>query len=342
MSPFQRHRWFIAAAGVTLAFAAVSFSAHKSIGLTGFSDLLGLALMLLGTGAALSNAITRPTQERSFWVLMALGFALWATNQSAWAFWELVIHRSIPDPYSFDIILFLHPVPMIAAVAWRPDILKREGRIQLSLLNFLMLLGWWTFLYAFIVFPHQYVVLNVRVYDIYYERLFGVENLLLLAVLGLAAWTGSGGWRRLYLHLLATCVLYGINSQLLDRATANNTYYSGSLYDIPLIGTVAWMTATVLSARDFGLESVETRLHPRWKRLVPQLAMLAILSLPVLGLWTALLDTSPAPSRAFRIFAVLSALLLLGTFVFLRQYFQDQTLVHEHTSLPQHLQVLRR
>ena len=328
MSPFQRHRWFIAAAGVTLAFAAVSLSARKSIGLTGFSDLLGLVLMLLGTGAALSNAISRPTQERSFWVLMALGFALWATNQSAWAFWELVIHRSIPDPYSFDIILFLHPVPMIAAVAWRPDILKREGRIQLSLLNFLMLLGWWTFLYAFIVFPHQYVVLNVPLYDTYYERLFGVENLLLLAVLGLAAWTGSGGWRRLYLHLLATCVLYGINSQLLDRATANNTYYSGSLYDIPFIGAVAWMTAAVWSARDFGLESVETRLHPRWKRLVPQLAMLAILSLPVLGLWTALLDTSPAPSRAFRIFAVLSALLLLGTFVFLRQYFQDQTLVH--------------
>jgi two-component system NtrC family sensor kinase len=55
--------------------------------------------------------------------------------------------------------------------------------------------------------------------------------------------------------------------------------------------------------------------------------MLAILSLPMLGLWTVLVDRSAAPLREFRIFAVLGAMLFLGTFVFLRQYFQDQALV---------------
>jgi two-component system NtrC family sensor kinase len=55
--------------------------------------------------------------------------------------------------------------------------------------------------------------------------------------------------------------------------------------------------------------------------------MLAILSLPLLGLWTVLADTSPAPTRAFRIFAVLVAMLLIGSFVFLRQYLQDQALL---------------
>jgi two-component system NtrC family sensor kinase len=55
--------------------------------------------------------------------------------------------------------------------------------------------------------------------------------------------------------------------------------------------------------------------------------MLALLSLPVLGVWTALVDQSPAPSRAFRISSVLTAMLLMGAFVFLRQYFQDQALV---------------
>jgi C4-dicarboxylate-specific signal transduction histidine kinase len=47
----------------------------------------------------------------------------------------------------------------------------------------------------------------------------------------------------------------------------------------------------------------------------------------VLGLWTILFDHSPAASRTFRIFAVLGAMLLLGSFVFLRQYLQDQTLM---------------
>ena len=55
--------------------------------------------------------------------------------------------------------------------------------------------------------------------------------------------------------------------------------------------------------------------------------MLALLSLPVLGVWTVLLDKSPVPSRAFRVFTVLAAMLVLGAFVFLRQYFQDQALM---------------
>ncbi len=55
--------------------------------------------------------------------------------------------------------------------------------------------------------------------------------------------------------------------------------------------------------------------------------MLALLSLPVLGVWTLLADHSAAPSRAFRVFTVLAAMLVLGAFVFLRQYLQDQALI---------------
>ncbi len=327
MSLFSRHRWFVAAAGITLASAGVSLLAHKGPALTAFADLAGLVVMLAAAGATLTNLWSRPGQQRSFWALTSLGFLLWATNQVAWTIWEAVLHRSIPDPFFYDIILFFHTVPFIAAIAWRPDLQKKEGKILLSLLNFLMLLGWWIFLYAFIVFPHQYVALNVRLYNVYYDRLYGMENILLLAVLALASWTSSGAWRRLYLHFFGASALYAINSQLLDRAAANNTYYSGSLYDVPLIGTLAWMAAAVWSARAWDLKTVEFNLDRRWKNLVPQLAMLAILSLPVLGAWTILVDDSAGPSRAFRISAVLSAMLLLGIFVFLRQYMQDQRLM---------------
>src|SRR3974390_704114 len=278
MSPFQRYRWFAAAAGITLAFAAVSLIAQRSYGLAAFADLAGLVLMLAAAGIMIANAVALPGQERSFWVLMALGFLLWATNQSAWSYFEAVSRKPIPDPFFFDIILFFHTVPLIAAIVWRADLLKREGRIRLSLLSFLMLLGWWIYLYAFIVFPHQYVVPNTHVYNVYYDHLFGLENALLLTVLALAAWTSTGGWRRLYLHFLAAGVLYGINSQLLDRAEANHLYYSGSPYDIALIGTVAWMAAVALSAREWDLKTVEFTLNRRWKKVVPQTAMLVILS----------------------------------------------------------------
>jgi signal transduction histidine kinase len=328
MGLVRRHRWFVAAAGITLAFAAVCLRAHgPSPALTAFADLSGLALMLVALGVSAANAVARPRPERSFWALMVLAFLLWTTNQFAWSVWEIVLRRPVPDPFVFDIILFFHTVPMIAAVAWRPDLLAKRGKILLSLLNFLMLFGWWVFLYAFIVFPHEYVVLDVGRYNVYYDGLYAVENALLVGVLILAAVTSSGGWRRLYLHLLAASVLYGVNSQLLDRASADSTYYSGSLYDVPLFGTVAWIAAAAISSRQWELKSVEFRLHRRWKNLLPELAMLAILSLPVLGLWTVLVDPSPAASRTFRLFAVLGAMLLLGSFVFLRQYLQDQTLM---------------
>ena len=323
----QGHRWFAAAAGITLAFAGVSLIAHKSVGLTAFSDLAGLALMLVAAAVAFRNALDRPGQERSFWALMGLGLSLWACNQAASTYREVGLHLQFPDASFFDIILFFHMAPIIAAVLWRPDLVRKQSGSHHSLRNFTMLLGWWIFLYAFIVFPHQYVALNVDLYNACYNRLYLLENVLLLAALGQAVWTSSSGWRRLYLHLFFVGLLYAISSRVLEWAVTSGRYYSGSLYDVLFIGTLAWMSATAVSARDWNLQSREFSLDPRWKEVIPRLTMLALLSLPALGLWTILLDRSASPSRVFRLATVLVAMLLLGAFVFLRQYVQDQALM---------------
>src|ERR1700688_355831 len=97
MSLFQRYRWFAAAAAITLAFAGVSGFAHKSSGLTVFADVASLVLTLTAAGIALSNALARPGQERSFWTLMTLGFSLWACHQASWSYCDLFLHRQIPD-----------------------------------------------------------------------------------------------------------------------------------------------------------------------------------------------------------------------------------------------------
>jgi signal transduction histidine kinase len=327
MGLLRRNRWFVAAAGITLACAAVSVLAHKGFALTAFSDISGLLFMVMAAGVTLANVARRPAEERSYWVLMACGFFLWSFNEGFWAFNELVLHRPIPDPNFSDLILFFHVVPMIAAVAWRPDLAKKEGRIFLSAINFLMLLGWWILLYAFLVFPHQYVILNVTLYDTYYDGLYLLENALLLLVLGLATATSSGGWRKLYANFLGAEALYGVSSRIANRALAHGTYYSGSLYDVPLFAAVLWMASTALSAQQWTLKIEEFRLNPAWKKVVPRMAMVAILSLPMLGLWTIWFDTSPTPDRNFRVYAVLTGMLLLGAFVFLTQYALDQRLM---------------
>ncbi len=327
MSPFQRHRWFAVAAGITAVFAIVSLTAHRSPALTAFADIFGLCLMLGGASVLLSNAIAKPGAERTFWGLMAFGFALWAFNQGAWTYCEVLRRIEVPDPYFADVILFFHLVPMIAAAGWRPDAVKTEPKFRLSTVNFSMLLVWWIFLYAFIVVPDQYVVLNVEAYDRNYLPLYDVENILLLVTLLVAGLSSKGAWRKLYLNLLAAGTLYSAGSQWLYNATLNHAYYSGGVYDVPLMGAIAWMVATALAAREWDLKAEAPANGWKVGAVTPQLAMLAILSLPCLGLWSLLGDNSPAASRIFRLFTVLGAMLILGAFVFLRQYLQDQALI---------------
>jgi signal transduction histidine kinase len=327
MNLLRLHRWYIVAAGITLAYAVVAMVAHRGRELTAFGDVFVLFLMLSGVVVTLANARSGSRLERRFWGLLAFGFLLWSFNQAAWAYHEAILKLEVPDPYFADIILFFHLVPIMAAMAWRPDLTRAESRFQLSTLNFMMLLVWWIFLYAFIVFPHQYVVLNVRAYDYYYEALYQLEKVLLLAVLGFAAWNSSGAWKRLYLHLLGADALYAFGSYVLDKAVNTGKYYSGGPYDVPLVGAVTWMVAASLAARQQPLTSEAPTKKSPWGSVSPQLAMLAILSLPALGLWTFLFDKSPLASRTFRLFAVLAAMLVLGAFVFLRQYLQDQALM---------------
>jgi signal transduction histidine kinase len=108
---------------------------------------------------------------------------------------------------------------------------------------------------------------------------------------------------------------------------ANGRYYSGSWYDVPLVAAISWMAATALTARQWPLEAAPSKPEVEQRALTPRLAMLAILSLPALGLWTFLFDRSPEESRIFRLFTVLAAMVVLGAFVFLRQYLQDQALM---------------
>jgi signal transduction histidine kinase len=327
MSLSGRYRWFLLAGGVTLAFAAVSVTASRGPVLTAMADVAYLVLTLGTGGVMLANAWSAQGANRRFWALMGSGCVLWACNQAAWVYFEALRHTAFPDPSFMDLFLFLHLVPMIAAVGLRPHRSEGEQKFRVGTLDFLMLLVWWVFLYAFVVFPWQYASLNVAEYDRTFSPLYLVESGVLVLVLGIAAWRAASGWKIIYLNLMAASALYALASQWVNLALVHGGYYTGSLYDVPLLGAVCWMAATALTARQSQPESAAPRDDNKWGAMALRLAILAILSLPVLGLWTYHWDTSPAPARTFRMFTVLAAMLVLGVFVFLRQHIQDRALI---------------
>jgi signal transduction histidine kinase len=328
MSLFQRNRWFVLAGGITLAFAVASLAIPRGAVLTAIIDV-GYLLLTLSIGVAmLVNAWLTQGASQRFWALMGSGYILWACNQAGWAYYEVARHAIVPDPWSMDMFLFLHLIPMIAAVGLRPHRAEGEQKSRVGALDFLLLLVWWVFLYAFVVFPSQYVSVNVAQYDRNFGALYLVENGVLVLVLGIVARGATAGWKKVYLNLMAASAFYAVASQAVNIVVTSGLYYTGSLYDIPLIGAVSWMAATVLSAREWQPQAAPPKSADKWGAIALRLAMLAILSLPVLGLWTFRWDGSPALTRTFRLFTVLTAMLVLGVFVFMRQYLQDQALIH--------------
>ncbi len=328
MSLFGRRRWFVLAGGITLAFAVVSLTVPRGPVLTAIADV-GYFLVTLAVGVAmLANAWSTRGVNRRFWTLLGSGCILWAADLAAWTYYEVVRQTNVPTVSFMDIFLFLHLIPMIAAILLRPHRIEGEQKFRLGTLDFLLLLIWWVFLYAFVVFPSQYVSVNTAIYKKNFSSLYLVETGVLVLVLGIAGRGATGGWKMVYLNLMAASTLYALDSQALSLAFASGKYYTGSLYDVPLLGTVSWMAATALSAREWKAEAVPAPADDRWGTMAWRLAMLAILSLPGLGLWALRWDDSPALTRAFRLFTVLAAMLVLGVFVFVRQYLQDRALIH--------------
>lgn len=328
MGLFGRQRWFVLAAGITLAFAVVSLTVPRGPALTAISDISYFLVTLTVGVAMLANARSTSGIDQRFWVLMGSGFILWAADLAGWVYHEVVRHSSVPTVSFIDILLFLHLVPMIAAIALRPHRIEGEQKFRLGTLDFLLLLIWWVFLYAFVVFPAQYVSVNGALYHRNFSSLYLVETGVLVLVLGIAGRGAAGGWRRVYLNLMVASALYALDSQFLSLALTNGKYYTGSLYDVPLLGAVSWMAATALSAREWKSEPLPAAPEDTWGTMALRLAILAILSLPVLGLWAFRWDSSSYPIRTFRLCTVLIAMLVMGVVVFVRQYLQDQALIH--------------
>jgi len=314
-------------ASLILVLVAVSLFAPRGLALTVYGDSLFLALLLTASLAMLRNAFSQE-RARAFWWLLSFGCVLWAISTGFWMYYEVILRRAVPEPCAGDVILFIHIAPFMAAVALRPHRYRKDRKVLLDSINFLMLLVWWVFLYAFIVFPDQYVSLNVPVYSRNYDLLYLLENLVLVLVLGMMATSTRGAWRRIYWNLFLASALYTLGSATTDAAITRNQYYTGSVYDLPLLMSAGLMIWVAILARRTDIEALpDVEPASRWVDLAPRLAMVAILSLPLLGLWTLYTDNGPTHLRNFRLLVTMAATLVLGLFVFLKQFLLDRQLI---------------
>jgi hypothetical protein len=289
--------------------------------LTIASDLIQGTLLVIATLAFLLNTLSSRSATphiRLFWILMTAGMSFWLIYQGMWNYFEVVKRVDVPNPFLGDIVLFLHLVPMIAALAVLPHLREEDRNEHIRLLDFTLLLTWWVFVYVYAVIPWQMVEVNETSYSVNYNLAYLTEKIVLLGSLSILAYTAETGWRHLYAQLLGAGALYASSSYVANWALEHKLYHSGSVYDIPLTVSMAWMAAVPLLAQRLDLSDSKPP-QPVLGLWITRLSMLALFSL----LWAAMhaeLDSSiPLGVRSFRIIVSLLAMVVMGVVVFWRQ-----------------------
>jgi len=309
----------------TLILAALFL--QQSFFLTALSDVIQSILLFSGTMALVPQVLRSRGRLRLFWMLIGTGITFWFTYQLFWTYYEVYLRVDVPDLCAADMILFLHIVPLMAAVALRPHAPQDEYAARLRRLDFALLMVWWGYLYVLIVIPWQYVVPDLQPYNHNLNSLYLLEKIAFLSTL-FAAWMGSkDGWKTFYASLFGASFTYAASSYLCNWALSRHTYYSGSLYDIPLTASMAWITwiglRTHESEPQAGVRSTSTS-HGVW---LARTGMIAAFTLPLFAAW-ALLDGSVPPRiQSFRLILTLAGALLMGIMVFVRQRLLDAELL---------------
>jgi signal transduction histidine kinase len=307
------------AIGLALALTVVALAAPRSYALTIFGDFVQTSLLVIGTAAMYRNAVKTHGRVRFFWGLMAAGFALWAVSQLLWTYYEVLARQEVPNPFLGDVVVFIHLVPMMGALTLQMQAAQDKQSVELSSLDVVLLLFWWLYLYVFVVIPWQYVAYDVTRYGNAFNTLYLAEHLLFMTGVGILWLKTRDRWRTLYGNLMGAALLYGFAFYAADVAIDVHRYYTGSVYDIPLVASMAAFVCVGVVGGQIGTtEATPTQTAPSpW---AARLAMVAMLSIPLLALWQEFEGNAPPSVRHFRMLVSLVAMLVLGALVALKQH----------------------
>jgi len=334
--------WISAAAGLVCAQAVASLFLRQGFVLTALSDIAQFILLLAGTVALLLNTLATRGRIRLFWALMTMGTAFWFSYQALWTYFEVLTRHDVPNPFAGDVVLFLHIVPMTAALALQPHVQQDERTTRLGTLDFALLLIWWLYLYLFSVIPWQYVSAYEPSYDHNLNVLYLTEKIVFLAAVGVLWSRSKGSWRIIYANWFGAGLTYSLISYVANGAMEQKKYYSGSLYDVPLAISMAWIVAIGILALHSPGQQQPARSSGSYGVWVARLGMTAIFSLPLFAAWSLFDAGIPQPVRTFRLVLTLSSMLVMGTLVFFKQHLLDRELLRLLNASQESLDNLKR
>jgi diguanylate cyclase (GGDEF)-like protein len=299
---------------------------------TAISDIAGGFLMLIALVAFARQGLASTGRLRWFWMLQAAGWALWLADQCVWIVFDLFLTQKLPGMYPADALLFLAGAPMIAGLLLRPHRQPSETSAQLGLLDFVLLLLWWLYLYVAFVVCWQYPSPNELVYSRNFDTLSAAQGVLLAGTLLLFWRESSGRWRRFYAVFCGAAVFNGIAFFMINRALEKGIYFTGSWYDIPY--NVSFALYALVALRGEGLAPTpETAADKSYNSWMGNLAMTAVLSLPIIALNAMLNPRLPQAASSFRVLVTLATMFLMALLLFIQHHRLNSELLRTNVVL---------
>ena len=328
LSPRRKIYLFLAMV-VFLTHLVVAFLAKPSFALTMFGDTIPCVLLVLGILSCVENFKIQRGVIPLFWKLSAAGLFTMLTSQAYWFYYDSMRRFGTPSPVIGDCLFLLAHVFFIFALALRPHSMYAGRDLRIRRLDFALLTLWWFTLYCYFGLPWQVIIWDLSKYNPAYYFLAFVQHLVLFAASATLAVRKRGAWRGCYLQLMFAFLLIGGGNLLLNVSIDQGKYYAGSFYDTPFFLSLVWFV--IAGCYGPALQPVEeTRADRELRQSVytARIAMLAILSLPLIGLLGFFESNVPVSVADFRLRLVFGAMILLGGLVFWKLNLLARELVH--------------
>jgi signal transduction histidine kinase len=197
----------------------------------------------------------------------------------------------------------------------------------------------------------MYASFSLEQYNNNFIFLQNTQNMFIVCGFGYLWLKSARAWRIVYANLMAASALYLIASLTINVALESNRYYTGSLFDLPLIssflwfalaGAIAYQKREELDAPSENASDAESENSGGDSVLAARLSMAAVLSLPFLAIYTFRYSQEGLAVRDFRLMTIFIAAVPLVLLVFLRTYLADADRTRLLTKSEQSIDNLQR
>jgi signal transduction histidine kinase len=312
--------WQAALIGIVVIKAVLSVAVKPGSFVVSYSGISYFFLLLLATGFAIHNALQNTLRGRTFWVFLGTAYGLWALDQAIQLYYQLLRHIGTPDDSIADTLLFLHVVPLMAAVATLPSRNGSDRKLDRVLIDSLLLLFFWTFLYGYTVFPYQYLY-STSSYAVRFDVIYLLENLALVLGAGILTLRIEQPWKKIYLHLLGASALYAISSAVANLAIDSGGYVNGKLYGLGLTAAVCWFVWVPLQSRQSASGEIGVRGSDRSDNSQSSAwAMVAVVMISIPIVSELLRRNENTGLRTLRLLVAVATVVCLASAAYIKEY----------------------